>query len=644
MIQAGDALLVVDVQNDFLPGGPLAVPHGEAVIPILNEVLTAFAACGLPVFASRDWHPASHCSFRNRGGPWPPHCIAETPGAAFPTALSLPDGVAIVSKAMDPETEAYSAFAGTGLAARLAAASVRRLFVGGLATDYCVLSTVRDARHAGFEVVVLMDGIRAVDAEPGDGLRALDAMAGLGAALVTWRPLAPAAATAADTSVLLTDLYELTMLQAYADCGMAATAVFEFFVRRLPPDRNFLLAAGLEQVLEFLVGARFTAADLAWLGASGRFRADFVARLAEWRFTGDVDALPEGTVCFADEPLLRVTAPLAQAQLIETRIINLLQFQTLVASKAVRAVLAAPDRLLVDFGLRRAHGAEAGLLSARASYLAGFGGTSNVLAGRRFGIPLYGTMAHAYVQAHRLEEEAFAHFARSHPGANTMLIDTYDTEAAAAKLGPLATRLAAEGIGLQAVRIDSGDLGEHARRVRRILDEAGLAAVSIFASGNLDEHKVATLRREAPIDAFGIGTRMNTSADAPYLDCAYKLEEYDGRPCRKRSEGKATWPGRKQVFRRYDAAGLLVGDVLALADEQVPGRPLLVPVMRRGQRLLPAPTLADIRVHAAAEIARLPATLRSLERRPPLQPDVSPALRALAARVDAEIGRDGGRH
>lgn len=442
-----------------------------------------------------------------------------------------------------------------------------------------------------------------------------------------------------EESALLTDLYQLTMLQAYFDQRMDESAVFEFFVRKLPPGRGFLVAAGLEQVLDFLEDLRFEADELEWLAGCGRFHRPFVDSLAGLRFTGDVDALPEGTVFFPDQPVLRVVAPLREAQLVETRLINLLQFQTLTASKAARVRLAAGDRLLVDFGLRRAHGAEAGLLSARASYLAGFDGSSNVLAGARWAIPLFGTMAHSYVQAHDSELAAFEHFARSHPLASTLLIDTYDTEAAARALPLLAGRLAADGIALQAVRLDSGDLAEHARQVRAILDRGGLPGVRIFASGNLDEHAVAALVESgAPIDGFGVGTRMNTSADQPYLDCAYKLQEYAGVARRKRSEGKATWPGRKQVFRRCDEHGRFAGDTLTLAGQQAPGVPLLEPVLRAGGRLAPSPPLAEARAHARRQLDALPPAQRRLDAADAANPypvTVADALRELAGEVDA---------
>ena len=447
---------------------------------------------------------------------------------------------------------------------------------------------------------------------------------------------------AAAPGVLLTDLYEITMLQAYFARRMNGTAAFELFVRKLPGERNFLVAAGLDAVLDYLLGLRFTAEELDWLRASGRFTAEFVDSLAGLRFTGDVDAMPEGTVFFADEPILRIVAPIREAQLVESRVMNLMHFATLTASKAARVALAAPGRLLVDFGMRRAHGAEAALLSARSSYLAGFTGTATVEAGRRYGIPVFGTMAHSYVQAHGDEALAFEHFALAQPENATLLIDTYDTERGAAKVVALAPLLAAAHVRIRGVRIDSGDLGEHARRVRAILDEGGLAEATIFASGNLDEWRVAALAREgAPIDGFGVGTRMNTSADAPYLDCAYKLQEYEGEPRRKRSEGKATWPGRKQVYRRIAHDGRFAGDLLALAGAQRAGRPLLVPQMRGGELIEPRISLEEAREHARREIAQLPERLRSLDPASPYPVEIDPDLEALAAEIDARSRESG---
>jgi nicotinate phosphoribosyltransferase len=436
-------------------------------------------------------------------------------------------------------------------------------------------------------------------------------------------------------SVLLTDLYELTMLQAYFAQRMNGIAVFEFFVRKLPHERNFLVAAGLEQVLDYLVGLAFDADDLDWLRRSGRFSAAFVDSLADLSFTGDVDAMPEGTAFFSDEPILRITAPLREAQLVESRVMNLLHFETVVASKAARMVLAAPGKMLVDFGLRRAHGAEAGLLSARASYLAGFTGTATLEAGRQFQIPVFGTMAHSYVQAHADETSAFDSFARSQPANAMLLIDTYDTEQAARKVVALAPKLAAQGIAIKGVRIDSGDLGEHARRVRAILDAAGLTGITIFASGNLDEYRLHELvAQRAPIDGFGVGTRMNTSADAPFLDCAYKLQEYEGRPRRKRSEGKATWPGRKQVYRCRDASARAAADVITLAGDDAAGTALLAPVLCGGRAVMPRVTLEQARMRAGAELAGLPERLRALDAAEPYVVEVAPALRRLAAEID----------
>lgn len=447
------------------------------------------------------------------------------------------------------------------------------------------------------------------------------------------------------SSPLLTDLYQLTMLQGYVELGMVQTAVFEFFVRKLPRGRNFLLAAGLEQVLEYLENLHFTDEELRWLAGRGQFGPRLMKYLERFRFTGDVDAMPEGTPFFPDEPILRVTAPMPQAQLVESRLINLLHLQTLVASKAVRSVLAAPGKFLIDFGMRRAHGAEAGLMAARAAYLAGFHGTATVLAGTFWDVPIYGTMAHSFIQAHDDETEAFLNFARTNPQDVVLLIDTYDTELAARKTVAVAQELAVHGIQVRGVRLDSGDLGEHARRVRRILDDGGLTEATIFASGNLDEEKVAVLVASgAPIDGFGIGTKVDVSGDAPYLDCAYKLQEYAGRPRRKRSEGKATWPGRKQVYRRYDGDGRMLGDCVSLADDPQPGQELLVPVMRAGRRLAPTVALRELRERTLQGLERLPRPLRSLNPAPPYDTQISPSLRELAKSLDSQtalaIGAD----
>jgi len=439
-------------------------------------------------------------------------------------------------------------------------------------------------------------------------------------------------------SPLLTDLYQLNMIQVYLDRGMAGTAVFEFFARKLPPRRGFLVAAGLEQALQYLEGLRFSADEIDWLAKTKRFNRNLLDYFAGFRFTGDVHAMLEGTVFFADEPILRVTAPLPEAQLVESRLINLLHFQSLIAAKAARMVLAAPEKLLVDFGLRRAHGAEAGLMAARASYLAGFAGTATVLAEPMFGIPIYGTMAHSFIQAHDDESQAFEAFALSRPDNLTLLIDTYDTEEAARKVVALAPRLKAKGIRIGGVRLDSGDMIALSKSVRRILDEGGLRDTVIFASGGLDEDSLlAFSAAAAPIDGYGIGTSLTTSSDVAALDCAYKLQEYDGRPRRKRSAGKATWPGRKQVWRRYDADGRMAGDVIALEDENYPGEALIGPVMTKGRRVGPATSLTEARQRAARDLARLPEKLRRLETGATYPVTVSEKLVRLAAELDRRM-------
>lgn len=434
---------------------------------------------------------------------------------------------------------------------------------------------------------------------------------------------------------LLTDLYELTMMQAYLEQRMLGTAVFEFFVRKLPAQRSFLVAAGLEQVIEYLETVRFTDEERAYLAGIGRFTPAFIDALQDFRFTGDVDAMPEGTVFFPDEPILRIVAPMPEAQLVESRVMNLLHYQTMVASKAARSVIAAPGRALVDFGFRRAHGAEAGVLSARASWLAGFTGTATAEAGRLFGLPVYGTMAHSYVQAHDDEVRAFECFSRSQPENAVLLIDTYDTERGAHRVVDLARRLASEGRHIGGVRLDSGDLGQLAERVRAIFDAAGFPGITIFASGNIDEFRLRDLVGQgAPIDGYGVGTRMNTSADWPYLDCVYKLQEYDGQPRRKRSPDKATWPGRKQVWRRTDAHGRFAGDTIGLITDHVEGEPLLVPVMRSARRVGTADTLAAARERARQQLAGLPDVLRGLDEQPDYEVAVTPAVRELAAEID----------
>jgi nicotinate phosphoribosyltransferase len=447
----------------------------------------------------------------------------------------------------------------------------------------------------------------------------------------------------AATSPLLTDLYQINMIQAYLDHGDTDTAVFELFVRSLPPRRGFLLTAGLQQALDFLERLRFSSADIDWLKSTGRFNENLLHYLADFRFSGEVHAIAEGTAFFPSEPILRVTAPLPQAQLIESRLINILHFQSLIAAKAARCVLAAPGKLLVDFGMRRAHGAEAALLAARASYLAGFAGTATVLAGQAFGIPLFGTMAHSFIEAQDDEIAAFETFARARPDNVVLLLDTYDTEAAARKVVTLAPRLKASDIAIRGVRLDSGNLVALSKSVRAILDAGGLQDVTIFASGGLDEDALADLLG-APVDGFGIGTSLTTSSDVPAIDFVYKLQEYAGAPRRKNSDKKATWPGRKQVWRRYDADGRMAGDRIAL--EQSPSaavgsgaESLLACVMREGRRLRASPSLDEIRARAKRDLERLPEPLRRLDRDANYPVEIGADLVELAALVDSRIRR-----
>lgn len=437
------------------------------------------------------------------------------------------------------------------------------------------------------------------------------------------------------TSPLLTDLYELNMVQAYLDKAEDGEAVFEFFVRRLPARRGFLMAAGLEDALQFLETMHYSAAEIDWLKSTGRFRDNLLDYLRDFRFTGDVHAIPEGSVCFPGEPLLRITAPLPQAQLVESRLINILHFQTLIASKAARMVLAAPNKILSDFGLRTAHGAEAGNFSARASYIAGFASVANVLAGQHYGIPIVGTMAHSFVQVHGDEMTAFETFARARPDGVVLLIDTYDTEQGARKVVELAPRLQADGIAIRGVRIDSGDLTVMSKKVRAILDAGGMKDTLILVSGGINEDVLQGMMKDgAPIDGFGIGVNLAASIDAPSLDCAYKLQDYRGTPKRKLSEGKQTWPGRKQVYRAYGSDGRMASDILTVESDKQDGEPLIVEVMRGGKRVGATPTLAQIRARAAADLARLPEPLRQLQQGVDYPVAVSDALKALAVEAD----------
>ncbi len=442
-----------------------------------------------------------------------------------------------------------------------------------------------------------------------------------------------------ERSALFTDLYELTMLQAYHAEGMEGEAVFELFFRELPRGRHYVMAAGLDDVLRYLEGLRFGEDDIAWLRGTGQFSEPFLRWLASFRFTGELHAVAEGTVVFPHEPVIQVVAPLPQAQLVETYLLNQFHLQSLAATKAARVITAARGRTVVDFGSRRSHGADAALKVARCSYLAGAAGTSNVAAGRRYGIPVFGTMAHSYIQAHESEMDAFRAFARQFP-ATTLLVDTYDTREGVARVVALAQELG-EDFHVRAVRLDSGDLARLAVEARRALDEAGLGQVQIFASGGLEEYKLdALLVAGAPIDGFGVGTEMAVSGDAPVIDYSYKLVSYDGRARMKLSSSKLSRPGRKQVFRRYQD-GRMMGDTIALHDETLEGEALLRPVMRGGRILDGArEDLEAARRRARDQLEALPRPLRAL--RPGAEayrPGISAGLEQLTAELRRTLER-----
>jgi nicotinate phosphoribosyltransferase len=438
-----------------------------------------------------------------------------------------------------------------------------------------------------------------------------------------------------DNVALLTDLYELTMAASYVAHGLDEPATFDLFVRSLPAERAFLVMCGLEQALDYLEGFHFPPAALDYLGSLGIFDRRFLDRLATLRFTGEVWAMPEGEVCFAEEPLMRLTGPLVEVQLAETFLLNCLGFQTLVASKAARVALACGERSFVDFSARRDHGADAALKAARAAYVGGAAATSNVLAGMAYGIPLGGTMAHSYVMRFGDEAEAYRTFARVFPRNATLLIDTYDTEEGARIVARVATELRTEGISIRAVRLDSGDVAALSRSVRHILDAAGHRDIEIFASGDLDEHAIAALLAGgAPIDGFGVGTRLGTSADVPSLPVVYKLVEDVTGPKIKIAPHKTTQPGRKQVYRVEGTSD--PHDVVALGEEQPPAgsRPLLEHAITGGRRVRAPEPLAAIRARRAEAVERLPEHVRGLGPvEPPYPVRLSAGLTALIERL-----------
>jgi nicotinate phosphoribosyltransferase len=431
-------------------------------------------------------------------------------------------------------------------------------------------------------------------------------------------------------SALIIDLYELTMAAAYWEHDMQARATFSLYLRSRP-ERGYYVAAGLEPALKILQGLRFHDEDIRYLDRTGLFKTPFLKYLNTLRFSGEVRALPEGTLFFADEPLLEVTAPMIEAQLLETILINTIGLHTLLTTKAARCVSAAQGRTLVDFALRRTQGRDAGMALARSTYLAGFDGTSNVSAAKQYNIPAVGTMAHSFIQAFGDETAAFEAYARSYPDRTVLLIDTYDTLQGARRAVQVARRMAADGNALVGVRLDSGDTIAISREVRRIFDDAGLPEVKIFASGGFDEFEVArAIDQGAAIDAFGIGTKVGVSADLPYLDMVYKLVRYDGRDVRKLSTGKQNLAGEKQVFRRSGADSAYLEDIIGLKTEAVDdAETLLATVMRAGRPVGPPPALDQLRRDFAGRFKRLGDAYKRLSRPQPYPVRLSRALTAL---------------
>ena len=438
---------------------------------------------------------------------------------------------------------------------------------------------------------------------------------------------------------LFTDLYELTMSQAFLSQGMLATATFSLFTRTYPPNRAYFVSAGLEDVLDYLSKLNFSGRAIDYLRATGIFSGDFLDFLRGVRFTGSVRAIPEGRLYFADEPALEVTAPLIEAQLVETFIINQVNLQSMLATKAARCVWAAQGRGIADFASRRTQGTDAALKMARASYIAGFSSTSNVLAASIYGMPPAGTMAHSFISTFATELDAFRAYAQSFPGRTILLIDTYDTISGAWNAVQVAKEMEGDGQRLMAVRLDSGDFDELSRRVRTILDDSGLDYVKILASGGLDEYELETLvKAGAPIDLFGVGTKAGVSADAPWSDMAYKLVCFDGRPVMKLSPEKVSLPGAKQVFRTKDAAGMFARDIIALDDEELPGGlPLLEEVMKDGRRTGPQVTLEEVRKRFQDDFAALDGRFKVLNNPPRFPVAISGKLERLTSEVREKV-------
>jgi nicotinate phosphoribosyltransferase len=684
----GDALIVVDVQNDFCPGGALAVAEGDLVVPLVNRLLPLFRH---RVF-TRDWHPPDHVSFADppefRDKSWPPHCVQDTPGAEFHPDLLVPPDALIVSKGDEPGREAYSGFqaGGIDLAAWLGERGVRRVFVTGLATDYCVRATALDARAAGFKVTLVEDAVRGVAPETtAAALRDLDeagvarttsvALLEQGAAASPAEPHEPDVGmrwARREDLALLTDFYELTMMSGYWRTGRHDLPTsFEYFFRDLPPDNGFAIAAGLEQLLDLVEHFRFTECDLDYLAGLSVFPQAFLDYLRDFRLSCDIWAVPEGTVIFPHEPVLRVEGPLAEAQLLETAVLNALNYPTLIATKTARICLAANGDTVMEFGLRRAQGPDGGISGARAAYIGGADATSNVLAGKLFGIPVRGTHAHSWVMSFDDELAAFRAYAALYPESCVLLVDTYDTLSSGLPNALTAFQeLRAAGRNPRAaIRLDSGDLARLSKIAYRMFNDAGFDDPLIVASNELDEDLIADLKRQgARINSWGVGTHLITSSHYPALGGVYKLmaaKSADGsagsadgwEPRIKTSSNpvKMTDPGRKRVIRYRDAEGRPLGDVLYLADEEPPSGPrvtfegrvelgfplllegvasgedLLRPMVRSGRRVGASPPLSDVRARSIAEVRSLPEELRRLRNPEIYHVGLSPALARLKA-------------
>jgi nicotinate phosphoribosyltransferase len=432
------------------------------------------------------------------------------------------------------------------------------------------------------------------------------------------------------------------MCASYFDNKRTEEATFDLFIRQLPPNRSYYVFAGLEQALTYLKNMKFDAEQISFLREKG-FKQEFLEYLRQFKFSGEVWAVPEGTVVFANEPLIRVTAPIIEAQLVESFLLNTANLQTMLATKASRVVYAARGRAVIEFGLRRTQGTDAAMKAARCSYIAGCEGTSNVLAGMKYGIPIFGTMAHSYIMFFNNEVEAFKAFVKTFPKTSTLLIDTFDNVKGAENAAAVAKQLEKKGFRLSGVRIDSGDLVEVSKKVRKILDEKGLSYVKIFASGDLDEYKVEDLlRRGAKIDSFGVGTRMSTSEDHPYVDIIYKLSEKMDKtgkfaPTMKLSQSKITVPARKQVYRIRNKAGNIAKDIIALHDEEVEGMPLLVKVMEHGEMVYQMPTLAQIRKNASENLSKLPEKYKRLRGAARYPVALSPRLKRIRRDLISEL-------